>query len=141
MNMKHEEREVVLETNLPLPLVARGKVRDIYAVDQDKLLMVTSDRISAFDVVMPSPIPCKGQVLNQISLFWFNQLKHIVSNPVITTDINHMGLDASLLNDYGPMLKGRSTLVYRAQPLPIECIVRGFVVGSGWKDYQKTGKI
>ncbi|MFA6635797.1 MAG: phosphoribosylaminoimidazolesuccinocarboxamide synthase [Candidatus Omnitrophota bacterium] len=141
MGIKTEKHEVVLETDLPLPLIARGKVRDIYAIDEDKLLLVTSDRISAFDVVMPTPIPYKGRVLNQISLFWFNKLKHVVSNPLITTDINNMGLGNKLLSDFGHILEGRSVLAYRAKPLPIECIVRGFLVGSGWKDYQKTGKV
>jgi phosphoribosylaminoimidazole-succinocarboxamide synthase len=141
MKINTEKYEVVLETDLPLPLIARGKVRDIYAVGEDKLLLVTSDRISAFDVVMPTPIPYKGQVLNQISLFWFNRLKHVVSNPLITTDVNNMGLDDKLLSDFGHILKGRSALVSRAKPLPIECIVRGFLVGSGWKDYQKTGGV
>jgi phosphoribosylaminoimidazole-succinocarboxamide synthase len=141
MIIKPEKHEVVLETDLPLPLIARGKVRDIYAIGEDKLLLVTSDRISAFDVVMPTPIPYKGQVLNQISLFWFNRLKHVVSNSLITTDVNDMGLDNKLLSDFRHILKGRSALVYRAKPLPIECIVRGFLVGSGWKDYQKTGEV
>jgi phosphoribosylaminoimidazole-succinocarboxamide synthase len=141
MEINTEKHEVILETDLPLPLIARGKVRDIYAIGEDKLLLVTSDRISAFDVVMPTPIPYKGQVLNQISLFWFNRLKHVVSNPLITTDINNMGLEDKLLRDFRHILKGRSALVYRAKPLPIECIVRGFLIGSGWKDYQKTGGV
>jgi phosphoribosylaminoimidazole-succinocarboxamide synthase len=141
MNKSLTEGQVILETKLPLPLVSRGKVRDIYAVGDDKLLMITSDRLSAFDVVMSTPIPDKGCVLNQISLFWFKKLEKVISNPVITDDIHKMGFDAKFIKDFVHILTGRSVLVYRAKPLPVECVVRGFLVGSGWKDYQKTGKV
>ena len=141
MGTKMTERETVWETKLPLPLMNRGKVRDIYAIGEDKLLIVTTDRLSAFDVVLPTPIADKGRVLNQISLFWFEKFKAIVPNHVITADIEKMGLGAPLLKEFGAALAGRSILVNRAKPLPVECVVRGFVTGSGWKDYQKTGKI
>ncbi len=141
METKMTERETVWETKLPLPLVNRGKVRDIYAMGADKLLIITTDRLSAFDVVLPTPITNKGRVLNQISLFWFEKFKTLVPNHIITADIEKMGLGASLLNEFGAALAGRSILVHRARPLPVECVVRGFIAGSGWKDYQKTGKI
>ena len=119
----------------------RGKVRDIYAVGADKLLIVTSDRLSAFDVVLPTPIPDKGKVLNQISLYWFEKFKQIVPNHILTADADRMGLDPKVLKDFGSSLAGRSILVRRAKPLPVECVVRGFIAGSGWKDYLKTGKV
>jgi phosphoribosylaminoimidazole-succinocarboxamide synthase len=133
--------ETVWETKLPLTLVGRGKVRDIYAVGEDKLLIVTTDRLSAFDVVLPTPIPDKGRVLNQISLFWFDKFKGLVPNHVITADLDRMGLDPKLLQTFRPKLSGRSVLVHRAKPLPVECVVRGFLAGSGWKDYLKTGEV
>ena len=129
----------VWETKLSLPLAGRGKVRDIYAVGNDKLLIVTTDRLSAFDVVLPNPIPQKGRVLNQISLFWFDYFKNLVPNHIITGDISKMGL--SLSAEEIRQLEGRSILVKKTQPLPVECVVRGYVTGSGWKDYQKTGAI
>ena len=134
-------KKTVWETSLPLPLVGRGKVRDIYAVGKDKLLIITSDRLSAFDVVLPTPIPAKGKVLNQISLFWFNRLKKVVPNHILTADVKKMGFDKSFVRQYGAEIEGRSVLVHRAKPLAIECVVRGFLAGSGWKDYQKTGKV
>jgi phosphoribosylaminoimidazole-succinocarboxamide synthase len=139
--LKTPSRGTVWETSLPLDLVNRGKVRDIYAVGNDKLLIVTTDRLSAFDVVLPTPVPDKGRVLNQISLFWFDKFKRLVPNHILESDVRKMGLDAKLLREHGPALRGRSILVHRAQPLPIECVVRGFLAGSGWKDYQKTGAV
>lgn len=133
--------ETVLKTELPLPLLGRGKVRDIYQMGSDKLLIVTTDRLSAFDVIMPNPIPFKGKVLTQISVFWLGLFSKIVPNHLITTDIHQMGLPAEVLTKYGSMLEGRSMLVKKAKPFPVECIVRGYVTGSGWKDYQKTGAI
>ena len=129
----------VWETNLSLPLLARGKVRDIYAVGEDKLLIVTTDRLSAFDVVLPNPIPFKGRVLNQISLFWFDYFKPLVPNHIMTGDISKMGL--KLTAEEARQIEGRSILVKKTKPLPVECVVRGYVTGSGWKDYQKTGTI
>lgn len=131
----------VWETELPLPLVGRGKVRDIYAVGEDKLLIVTSDRLSAFDVVLPNPIPYKGKVLTQISLFWFDYFSGLMGHHLITADLDQMGLDSRLIEKHKGELHGRSMLVKRANPLPVECVVRGYVTGSGWKDYQKTGAV
>lgn len=126
---------------MDLPLLNRGKVRDIYEVGKDKLLIITTDRLSAFDVVLPSPIPEKGKVLNQISLFWFEKFKNLVPHHVITADIQQMGLSPVLLKEHADTLEGRSILARRAQPLTVECVVRGFLAGSGWKDYQKTGAV
>ena len=131
----------VWETKLPLPLVGRGKVRDIYAVGDDKLLLITTDRLSAFDVVLPNPIPFKGKVLTQISLFWFNYFSKLTPHHLITADINQMGFDQKFLQEYGAQIEGRSMLVKRTKPLSVECVVRGYVTGSGWKDYQKTGSV
>lgn len=131
----------VKETTLPLTLLNRGKVRDIYAIGEDKLLIVTTDRLSAFDVVLPDPIPQKGRVLNQTALFWFKRLEGIVPNHIITDDIHQMGLDPELLEKHAAQIEGRSILVKRCKPLPIECVVRGYITGSGWKDYEKTGKV
>lgn len=133
--------ETLIKSNLPLPLVARGKVRDIYAVGNDKLLIMTTDRLSAFDVVLPNPIPYKGCVLTQISAFWFEKFKDIVPHHLITTKVSEMGFDSEFTSQYGAQLEGRSMLVHRAKPLTIECVVRGYVTGSGWKDYQKTQSI
>jgi phosphoribosylaminoimidazole-succinocarboxamide synthase len=139
--LKSAVSSTVWETSLPLKLVNRGKVRDIYAVGPDKLLIVTTDRLSAFDVVLPQPIPDKGRVLNQISLFWFKKFEKLVPNHILESDIEKMGFEKSFVKEYGKQLKGRSILVKRAQPLPIECVVRGYITGSGWKDYGKTGAI
>ena len=141
MNKQSTRGEIVRETKLPLPLLNRGKVRDIYAVGDDKLLIVTSDRLSAFDVVMPTSIPDKGRVLNQISLFWFKKFELVIANHLIASDVENMGFDKKFINEFGHILAGRSVLVHRAKPLPVECVVRGFLVGSGWSDYQKTGKV
>ncbi|HTL71392.1 MAG TPA: phosphoribosylaminoimidazolesuccinocarboxamide synthase [Candidatus Eisenbacteria bacterium] len=141
MILKTEKNPTVWRTELPLELVNRGKVRDIYAVGADKLLIVTTDRLSAFDVVLPTPVPAKGRVLNQISLFWFKRMKRLVPNHILTDDVAKMGLDRALVKEHGAALRGRSILVRRAKPLPIECVVRGFIAGSGWKDYLKTGKV
>jgi phosphoribosylaminoimidazole-succinocarboxamide synthase len=127
---------VIQETNFPgLTPAARGKVRDIYDLG-DKLLLVATDRISAFDVVMPTPIPDKGKVLTQLSVFWFNLLKDVVPNHVLSsTDF------PAPFNDFTDQLNGRAMLVKKTQPLPIECVVRGYLSGSGWKDYRATGKL
>ncbi len=141
MELMSKKNNTVWETRLPLPLLNRGKVRDIYAVGDDKLLIVTTDRLSAFDVVLPSPIPDKGKVLNQISLFWFKKFKNIVPNHILGDDVRRMGLEKALVKEHGKELEGRSVLVRRTQPLPVECVVRGFLSGSGWKDYLKSGKV
>jgi len=131
--------EAVFETDIKgLDLRSRGKVRDIYDVDHDKLLIVATDRISAFDVVIPTPIPGKGRVLTRMSLFWFNKFKDLVKNHIISDDPDEYPLEA---RPYKEILDGRSMLVKRARPFPVECIVRGYITGSGWKDYKKTGKV
>ena len=139
--LKNGVSSTVWETSLPLPLLGRGKVRDIYEVGKDKLLIVTTDRLSAFDVVLPSPIPDKGKVLNQISLFWFKKFEALVPNHILASAIGKMGFEKSFVKEHGRSLSGRSILVHRARPLPVECVARGFLTGSGWKDYQKTGKV
>jgi phosphoribosylaminoimidazole-succinocarboxamide synthase len=129
----------LLQTDLgDLPITARGKVRDIYAVSSDQLLFVASDRISAFDHVLGSGVPDKGKILTELSLFWFDFLKSIVPNHVITADV------AQFPNELKPFLNqlsGRSMLVKRAKMFPVECVARGYISGSGWKDYQQTGAI
>ena len=121
-----------------LELVAKGKVRDIYAVDSDHLLIVTTDRMSAFDVVLPNPIPGKGEVLTQLSEFWFKKTQSIVSNHM-TDDLELVDLlDSPDQLDY---FSKRSMIVKRLNPLPIEAVVRGYLIGSGWKDYQATGSV
>ena len=129
---------VITKTDFPtLKLVNRGKVRDIYDLG-DYLLLVTSDRISAFDVIMNEGIPNKGLVLNQMSIFWFNLMQDIIPNHIVATDVADYPAET---RPYHEQLKGRSMLVKKAKPLPVECIVRGYISGSGWKDYQKTGAI
>ncbi|MUM76838.1 phosphoribosylaminoimidazolesuccinocarboxamide synthase [Pseudodesulfovibrio sp. F-1] len=120
------------------PCISRGKVRDIYEIDEKTLLIVTTDRISAFDVVMPDPIEDKGKVLNQITLFWMDMMRDLMPNHIIATDVKEF---PEPLLAHAEALRGRSVLARRAKPLPIECIVRGFITGSGWKDYQKTGQV
>ena len=120
-----------------LQLLKRGKVRDIYDLG-DRLLMVASDRISAFDVVMPNPIPDKGKILTQISLFWFKQMESLVDNHLITGDVEQY---PAICKPYLDVLRSRSMLIKKAQPLPIECVVRGYISGSGWKSYQETGMV
>lgn len=128
----------LFETHFPsLVLKSRGKVRDIYDLG-DSLLIVATDRISAFDVVMPTPIPDKGRILTALSLFWFDFLKATVPNHLIGTDVAAFPKACA---PYTEALSGRSMWVRKAEPLPVECIVRGYLVGSGWKDYQKTGAV
>ena len=121
-----------------LELIGQGKVRDIYAVDEDHLLIVTTDRMSAFDVVLPNPIPGKGEVLTELSEFWFSKTAAIVDNH-LTNDLNLVDLlDSADQLDY---FQKRSMIVKRLKPLPIEAVVRGYLIGSGWKDYQATGAV
>jgi phosphoribosylaminoimidazole-succinocarboxamide synthase len=128
----------VSETNFPeLKLLKRGKVRDIYDLGE-YLLMVVSDRMSAFDVIMPDPIPDKGIILTQISLFWFDIVQPLVQNHVVARDVDQF---PDACHQYAEVLQGRSMLVKKAQPLPIECIVRGYISGSGWKEYTEKGSI
>jgi len=119
-----------------LPFLHRGKVRDIYAVGEDKLLIVQTDRLSAFDVILPTPIPDKGEVLTELSFFWFDKLKHIVPNHL--TGIDPASVVAA---EERAQIAGRSMVVKKYQPLLVEAVVRGYIIGSGWSDYQKTGAI
>jgi phosphoribosylaminoimidazole-succinocarboxamide synthase len=129
---------VLLKTECSdLKLIGRGKVRDIYELDEN-LLIVTTDRISAFDVILPNGIPYKGYVLTKLSEFWFNKVKDIVEHHLITTVIDEM---PSIVNKYKDILENRTMLAKRAKPLPIECVVRGYLAGSAWKEYNKTGSI
>ncbi|RKY83477.1 phosphoribosylaminoimidazolesuccinocarboxamide synthase [candidate division KSB1 bacterium] len=129
---------VVMQTDLPgVKLLKRGKVRDIYDLG-DQLLIVASDRISAFDVVMPNGIPDKGKILTQLSRFWFEQTADIILNHFISTDMEDFPAN---IQPYREQLEGRSMLVCKAEPLPVECVVRGYLAGSGWKEYQQHGAI
>jgi len=129
---------IVLQTEFnDLKLLNRGKVRDLYDLG-DALLIVSTDRISAFDVVLPNGIPDKGRVLTALSAFWFEQMRDLVPNHVLSTDVADF---PAVCRKYADVLAGRSMLVKKARPLPVECIVRGYLSGSGWKDYQKTGAI
>jgi phosphoribosylaminoimidazole-succinocarboxamide synthase len=120
-----------------LKIFKRGKVRDVYDLG-DRLLMVATDRISAFDVVMPDPIPDKGKILTQISIFWFDSMKPLISNHIISTNTDDYPEECK---KYAEILSGRSMLVKKTKPLPIECVVRGYISGSGWKSYQNDGTI
>ena len=130
--------EVLIESDLKdVKLIRRGKVRDIYEID-NCLLIVTTDRISAFDVVLPNGIPGKGHILTRISIFWFNHMKDIIENHIIATEVKDY---PSILHKYKNILEGRSMLVKKAKPLPIECIVRGYLSCSGWKEYNEKGTV
>jgi phosphoribosylaminoimidazole-succinocarboxamide synthase len=128
----------LLQSSLPdLKLVRRGKVRDVYAVDYDHFLIVATDRISAFDCVLPTAIPRKGEVLTRLSQFWFEKLGHVVPNHLVTTELAKM--PQTVQRQVG--IDGRSMLVRKADVFPLECVVRGYLVGSGWKDYLRTGEV
>jgi phosphoribosylaminoimidazole-succinocarboxamide synthase len=129
--------EPLLGTNLPLPLRGRGKVRDLYDAD-GHLLIVATDRISAFDCILPSGIPRKGEVLTQLSLFWFEFLRDVVPNHLVSATVAEY---CPQLGDYSHQLQGRSMLVRRATMFPVECVARGYLSGSGWIEYQQTGSI
>jgi phosphoribosylaminoimidazole-succinocarboxamide synthase len=130
-----------------LNFLRSGKVRDIYEVDGDRLLMVASDRISAFDCVLPNAIPHKGRVLTQLSKFWFDRFSQIVGNHLITTELNEFPadllekIDSASIENLSSFLEGRSMLVNRADVIPFECVVRGYLAGSGWKEYRETGAV
>ncbi len=131
--------QVVTRTDITaFPLLGRGKVRDIYDIDEKTLLIVTTDRMSAFDVIMDEPIPYKGVILNKITLFWMDRFKNIVSNHLVESDVRKF---PAALAPWQDVLEGRAVLVKKAKPLPVECIVRGCLTGSGWKDYLATGKL
>lgn len=131
----------LLSLDLPdVPLFKKGKVRNVYDLG-DKLLFVATDRISAFDVVMQNGIPEKGRVLNMISAFWFGFVGDLVQNHMITVDIDDMTAQDGRLKAYRELLSGRSMLVKKAEPIPVECVVRGYISGSGWKDYRASGSV
>ena len=130
--------DVLFESSIPgLPLLGRGKVRDIYGVDDNHLLIVTTDRLSAYDVVLPDSIPGKGEVLTKISLFWFRMMTDVIDNQLTELGIEDVIQDAGLRET----LRGRSLVVKRLKPLPIEAVVRGYLIGSGWRDYQENGSV
>ena len=130
---------VLLQTDFAdLPLHASGKVRDVYAIGDQQLLFIATDRISAFDYILATGIPHKGRVLSQISLFWFDYLADIVPNHLITADVNQY---PQAVRKYADQLRGRSMLVRRAEMFPVECVVRGYISGSAWKEYKATGKV
>lgn len=129
----------ILETSLPeFQLLRRGKVRDVYDIDDETLLFVATDRISAFDCVLPTGIPRKGEVLTAISSFWFDRLKPIVSNHVLTTELGEM---PRAVRERPEIFQGRTMMVRKVNIFPIECVVRGYLAGSGWKDYLRTGEV
>ena len=129
----------VLETSFPeLRLIRRGKVRDVYELTGERLLVVATDRISAFDCISPTPIPRKGEALTALSRFWFERLAGIVPNHLLTTEIEEM---PPIVEQYAESLRGRSMLARRAEVFPVECVVRGYLSGSGWKDYLRTGEV
>ena len=130
--------KTIAQTHFPkLKFVKRGKVRDIYAV-KDYLLLVATDRISAFDVIMPDPIPGKGELLNKMSLFWFKKMEDIIGNHVVSADAADFPEECA---PYAEILQGRSMLVEKATPLPVECIVRGYLSGSGWQEYRRDRSV
>jgi len=130
---------VLLRTDIPeLELYASGKVRDVYRVDNEHLLFVATDRISAFDYVLATGIPNKGKVLTQLSLFWFDLLRDIVPNHLVTADVKQY---PAVLRPYEEQLRGRSMLVVRADMVAIECVVRGYISGSAWKEYKQTSSV
>lgn len=129
----------VIQTNIPeLKLISRGKVRDMYELDEKSILIVTTDRMSAFDVILEDPIPGKGIILNQLTLFWMRRFESLVPNHIIESDVNKY---PEFLQKYRDQLEGRSVIAKKAKPLAVECIVRGYLAGSGYKDYLKTGML
>ncbi|UCD23412.1 MAG: phosphoribosylaminoimidazolesuccinocarboxamide synthase [Gemmatimonadota bacterium] len=131
----------LVESTLPLPLVRKGKVREVYSVDEKTLLLVTSDRISAFDVVMNEAIPKKGAVLTQISGYWFKQLDNIVPNHFVSCNTDEIVERVPVLAEHREQIAGRATLAIRTEPVPFECVVRGYITGSAWKEYEENGTL
>ncbi len=131
----------LVESRLPLPLLRRGKVREMYDVDADTVLMVASDRVSAFDIVMREPVAFKGAVLTQLSAFWFRRLSAILPNHFLTADAAEIVARVPALAPYRSTVQGRAMLVRRATPIPFECVVRGYVAGSAWAEYQNSGTL
>jgi phosphoribosylaminoimidazole-succinocarboxamide synthase len=132
---------VLTASSLPLPLVRRGKVREVYLVDADHLLLVASDRVSAFDVVMAEPIPRKGAVLTQMSAFWFVRMADLMPSHFITAAANEIITAAPALAPFRDQLRGRAMLVQRTEPVSFECVVRGYIAGSAWKEYRESGTL
>ena len=128
--------ETLFKTSLSLPLIQKGKVRDIYDIDDKRMLIVTTDRLSAFDVVFDAPISQKGAVLTSVANFWFDKTQHIIPN-----HLTHEPLDSILNPEEITQVKGRAVIVKKLKPLAVEAIVRGYIIGSGWKDYQNTGSV
>lgn len=129
----------VIKTDIPeLKLLSRGKVRDMYELDEKSVLIVTTDRMSAFDVILEDPIPNKGIILNQLTLFWMKRFESLVPNHIIESDVNNY---PEFLQKYKEQLEGRSVIAKKAKPLAVECVVRGYLAGSGYKDYLKTGMV
>jgi len=131
----------MLASDLPLPRIGRGKVRDIYAVGDDRVLLLTTDRISAFDVVMAATIPMKGAVLTQISAWWFNELEGVVPHHMISADADTIIREVPELRDHRASLEGRAMLCRRTKVFPIECVIRGYLSGSAWKEYSTLGTL
>jgi phosphoribosylaminoimidazole-succinocarboxamide synthase len=129
------------ESTLPLPILRRGKVREVYEVDADTLLLVASDRVSAFDVVMDEPIPRKGAVLTQTSAYWFRELASVTPSHFISADADEIIQRVPALADHRDSITGRTTLAWRTAPVPFECVVRGYVAGSAWKEYRESGTL
>ena len=133
-----DSSDVLFDTSIPnLPMIGRGKVRDIYSVDDNHLLIVTTDRLSAYDVILPDPIPGKGEVLTRISLFWFRMMSDIIEHQLTELHIDAVVDDKALCG----RLRDQSLVVKRLKPLPIEAVVRGYLIGSGWRDYLDTGQV
>src|SRR5437016_2148970 len=126
---------------LPLPLMRRGKVREVYEVDTDTLLLVASDRVSAFDVVLREPVPHKGAVLTQLSAFWFERLASVISSHFLSADADEIVARVPALADHRPTLTGRAMLVRRTTPVAFECVVRGYITGSAWAEYKQSGTL
>ena len=131
----------LISSALPLPLVRRGKVREVYEVDAQTLLLVASDRVSAFDVVLREPVPYKGAVLTQLSAFWFERLASVISSHFLSADAEEMVARLPALEPFRTMLTGRAMLVRRTTPVPFECVVRGYITGSAWAEYQRAGTL
>src|SRR5688500_17996535 len=132
---------VVSQTDLPLPLLRRGKVRDVYEIDADTLLLVATDRVSAFDIVMKEPIPHKGRVLTQITAWWLGQLERHTRHHLLSLDVGEMVSRVPALAPHAEMLEGRATLCRRAIVFPVECVIRGYITGSAWKEYAASGTL
>ena len=131
----------VATTTLPLAVLRRGKVRDVYEVDADRLLVVATDRVSAFDVVMRETVPYKGAVLTQMTAWWLRQIEDEVSHHMISSDADEIVRDVPALDAYRDLLRGRAMLAWRAEVFPVECVIRGYIAGSAWKEYGAYGTL